>query len=155
MTWLHSAGEDAAPARVIVFAASEAAAREAAAPLRAALWGDHTLSVLLPGGEEPIQARVLWAVCRVAEGSVLQGSSGPCAAALRQGAHLGAHGSPSTGLLRAQSAGFPGAFAAAQAGAHGSHSAGSLRAHYCKVSGAVGCCYLAARMVAHCRVAKG
>ena len=57
MTWLRSAGEDAAPARVIVFADSEAAAREAAAPLRAALWGDHTLSVLLPGGEEPIQAR--------------------------------------------------------------------------------------------------
>ncbi|KAK9828026.1 hypothetical protein WJX81_001394 [Elliptochloris bilobata] len=53
---LTDAGEDAAPARVIVFTDSEAAAREAAGPLRAALWADHTLSVLLPGGEEPIQA---------------------------------------------------------------------------------------------------
>jgi hypothetical protein len=49
-------GPDAAPARGMVFAPDEAAAREAAEPLRAALWGSHTLSVLLPGGAEPTRA---------------------------------------------------------------------------------------------------
>lgn len=47
---------DAAPARVIVFAPSEEAARAAAEPLRAALWSQHTLSVLLPSGAEPVKA---------------------------------------------------------------------------------------------------
>lgn len=42
---------------MIVFADTEEDARAAAAPLRAALWGDHTLSVLLPGGEEPTKVR--------------------------------------------------------------------------------------------------
>jgi Lhr-like helicase len=49
--------QHAAPVRVIVFAASEVEARGAAEPLRAALWGDHMLSVLLPStGAEPIKA---------------------------------------------------------------------------------------------------
>jgi hypothetical protein len=49
-------GPDAAPARGMVFAPDEGAARDAAEPLRAALWGSHTLSVLLPGGAEPTRA---------------------------------------------------------------------------------------------------
>ncbi|KAK9909664.1 hypothetical protein WJX75_005823 [Coccomyxa subellipsoidea] len=49
-------GEDAAPARVMVFVASEEAARAAAMPLRSGLWAEHKVSVLLPHGEEPIQA---------------------------------------------------------------------------------------------------
>ncbi len=49
-------GPDAAPARGIVFAPDEDAARDAAEPLRAALWGSHTLSVLLPSGAEPTRA---------------------------------------------------------------------------------------------------
>ncbi len=49
-------GPDAAPARGIVFVSDEDAARDAAEPLRAALWGSHTLSVLLPGGAEPTRA---------------------------------------------------------------------------------------------------
>ena len=44
-----------APARVIVFCEDEEAARRAAMPLRSGLWGEHTVSVLLPHGEEPIQ----------------------------------------------------------------------------------------------------
>lgn len=52
-------GEDAGPARVMVFAADEEAARQAASPLRSALWGDHKVSVLLPQGEEPIQVSPL------------------------------------------------------------------------------------------------
>jgi hypothetical protein len=49
--------QHAAPVRVIVFAPSEVEARGAAEPLRAALWGDHMLSVLLPStGAEPIKA---------------------------------------------------------------------------------------------------
>jgi Helicase conserved C-terminal domain len=45
------------PVRVIVFAPSEAEARGAAEPLRAALWGDHMLAVLLPStGAEPVKA---------------------------------------------------------------------------------------------------
>jgi len=47
---------DEAPARGIVFAADDDAARDAAEPLRAALWGSHTLSVLLPSGAEPTRA---------------------------------------------------------------------------------------------------
>jgi hypothetical protein len=43
--------------RVIIFARSETEARSAAEPLRAALWGDHMLSVLLPStGAEPVKA---------------------------------------------------------------------------------------------------
>lgn len=49
-------GPDAPPARAWVFAPDEAAARDAAEPLRAALWGTHTLAVLLPGGEAPTRA---------------------------------------------------------------------------------------------------
>ncbi|WIA41652.1 hypothetical protein OEZ86_009006 [Tetradesmus obliquus] len=49
--------QHAAPVRVIVFATSEVDAQRAAEPLRAALWGDHMLSVLLPStGAEPIKA---------------------------------------------------------------------------------------------------
>ena len=48
-------GQDAPPPRVIVFASNEQAAAAAADPLRTALWGQHTLSVLLPHGEEPIK----------------------------------------------------------------------------------------------------
>lgn len=45
------------PVRVIIFARSEQEARAAAEPLRAALWGDHMLSVLLPStGAEPVKA---------------------------------------------------------------------------------------------------
>ena len=40
---------------MLVFAGSEAAAEAAAGPLRNVLWGQHSLSVLLPHGEEPIQ----------------------------------------------------------------------------------------------------
>lgn len=43
------------PPRVMVFAENEEAAVAAAEPLRAALWGDHKLAVLLPHGLEPIQ----------------------------------------------------------------------------------------------------
>ena len=53
---LATAGDDEEPARVIVFAASDAAARAAADPLRTALWSEHQLSVLLPSGAEPIKA---------------------------------------------------------------------------------------------------
>ena len=104
---LHRQGEDAPPARVMVFAQSEEQARrilaansnsqlahlagcthvaaahafplllldwpfigrrltalllyQAAAlaePLRNVLWGEHKISVLLPGGQEPIKARM-------------------------------------------------------------------------------------------------
>ncbi len=47
---------DEAPARAMVFAADDDGARDAAEPLRAALWGSHTLSVLLPSGAEPTRA---------------------------------------------------------------------------------------------------
>ena len=40
----------------MVFADSEEQARRLTSPLRNALWGDHTLSVLLPQGAEPITA---------------------------------------------------------------------------------------------------
>ncbi|CAK0742325.1 hypothetical protein CVIRNUC_001388 [Coccomyxa viridis] len=53
---LRQQGQDVAPARVIVFCEDEEAARRAAMPLRSGLWGEHTVSVLLPHGEEPIQA---------------------------------------------------------------------------------------------------
>lgn len=36
--------EDEAPARVMVFASSEAQARQLADPLRTVLWGDHKIS---------------------------------------------------------------------------------------------------------------
>jgi superfamily II DNA/RNA helicase len=49
-------GDDVAPARVMVFASTEDDARRLADPLRTSLWGDHQISVLLPGGEEPIRA---------------------------------------------------------------------------------------------------
>ena len=48
--------EGAAPPRSLVFAPDVPAARLAADPLRSALWGQHTLAVLLPGGEEPTRA---------------------------------------------------------------------------------------------------
>lgn len=51
-------GPDEPPARAWVFAPDEATARDAAEPLRAALWGRHTLAVLLPDGEEPTRAAV-------------------------------------------------------------------------------------------------
>lgn len=50
-------GEDAPPARVIVFADSEQQAAAIAEPLRNVLWGEHSIAVLLPGGQEPIQVR--------------------------------------------------------------------------------------------------
>ncbi|GAB4823402.1 hypothetical protein N2152v2_010448 [Parachlorella kessleri] len=53
---LRQQGQDAAPARVMVFASSEDQAQALADPLRTVLWGDHKLSVLLPSGVEPIQA---------------------------------------------------------------------------------------------------
>lgn len=56
-------GQDVAPARVMLFVRDEAAARAAARPLRHGLWGDHTVSVLLPHGEEPIQARPCCSRC--------------------------------------------------------------------------------------------
>jgi superfamily II DNA/RNA helicase len=49
-------GPDEPPARGWVFAPDEATARDAAEPLRSALWGRHTLAVLLPDGEEPTRA---------------------------------------------------------------------------------------------------
>ena len=55
MWLLRRQGQDVAPARVIVFCEDEEAARRAAMPLRSGLWGEHTVSVLLPHGEEPIQ----------------------------------------------------------------------------------------------------
>jgi len=42
--------------RAIVFVGSEEAARALAEPLRDALWAQHRLAVLLPGGAEPIRA---------------------------------------------------------------------------------------------------
>lgn len=45
----------------MVFAESEGAAQAAAEPLRAALWGEHKLAVLLPHGHEPIQVGSLHA----------------------------------------------------------------------------------------------
>jgi superfamily II DNA/RNA helicase len=53
---LKSGSQDAAPARVILFAASEAQARALSDPLRTVLWGEHAISVLLPGGNEPIKS---------------------------------------------------------------------------------------------------
>lgn len=53
---LKQQSPDAAPARVIIFADSEAQARVLADPLRTVLWGEHSLSVLLPEGVEPIKA---------------------------------------------------------------------------------------------------
>jgi superfamily II DNA/RNA helicase len=44
------------PPRVVVFARSEREAKRAAEPLRAALWQQHALSVLLPSGESPVRA---------------------------------------------------------------------------------------------------
>ena len=72
-------GEDAPPARVIVFAASEAQAVMLAEPLRNVLWGEHTLAVLLPGGQEPIQVRAsLWAFALCpCQGPPLKGSQPP------------------------------------------------------------------------------
>ncbi|KAI3429427.1 hypothetical protein D9Q98_005521 [Chlorella vulgaris] len=53
---LRGQSKDAAPARVMVFAASEEQARDLSGPLRTVLWGDHKISVLLPEGTEPIKA---------------------------------------------------------------------------------------------------
>lgn len=53
---LRAQSLDAAPARVMVFAASEAQARALSDPLRTVLWGEHKISVLLPEGTEPITA---------------------------------------------------------------------------------------------------
>jgi len=39
----------------MVFAESEAHAAAMAEPLRNVLWGEHSIAVLLPGGEEPIK----------------------------------------------------------------------------------------------------
>jgi hypothetical protein len=41
---LRGQGADEAPARVMVFAGSEAQARQLADPLRTVLWGDHKIS---------------------------------------------------------------------------------------------------------------
>ena len=54
---LKSGNQDSPPARVMVFADSEAQAKALAEPLRTVLWGEHALSVLLPAsGNEPIKA---------------------------------------------------------------------------------------------------
>jgi superfamily II DNA/RNA helicase len=53
---LKSGSQDAAPARVMMFAESEVQARALSDPLRTVLWGEHAISVLLPGGNEPIKA---------------------------------------------------------------------------------------------------
>jgi superfamily II DNA/RNA helicase len=53
---IEGCGPDEPPARAWVFASDEASARDAAEPLRSALWGTHTLAVLLPGGEAPTRA---------------------------------------------------------------------------------------------------
>lgn len=52
----RESGPDEPPPRALIFAADEAAAVAAAQPLRSNLWGAHTLSVLLPTGNEPIRA---------------------------------------------------------------------------------------------------
>ena len=48
-------GEDAPPARILVFADDEEVAAALAEPLRNALWGAHKIAVLLPHGQEPIK----------------------------------------------------------------------------------------------------
>lgn len=53
---LKSGSQDAAPARVMLFAENETQARALSDPLRTVLWGEHAISVLLPGGNEPIKA---------------------------------------------------------------------------------------------------
>jgi len=53
---LLGGGEDSPPARVMVFADNEEQAIEVASPLRNVLWGEHSISVLLPQGSEPIKA---------------------------------------------------------------------------------------------------
>mmetsp|Transcript_16428 Transcript_16428/g.49215 ORF Transcript_16428/g.49215 Transcript_16428/m.49215 type:complete len:579 (+) Transcript_16428:69-1805(+) len=53
---LKARGDDAPPARILVFTPSQEAAEEVAEPLRNALWGLHKLAVLLPDGQEPIRA---------------------------------------------------------------------------------------------------
>lgn len=53
---LKEQGDDAPPARVMVFARSEDEAKGLAEPLRNVMWGEHKISVLLPGGEDPIRA---------------------------------------------------------------------------------------------------
>lgn len=42
--WVCRQSEDAAPARVMVFAGTEEQAKQLAAPLRTVLWGDHKIS---------------------------------------------------------------------------------------------------------------
>ncbi len=51
-------GDDVAPSRALVFASSEEAAEQAAAPLRNVLWNQHRIAVLLPHGEEPIKVHL-------------------------------------------------------------------------------------------------
>jgi superfamily II DNA/RNA helicase len=53
---VEGADPDSPPPRAIVFVGDEKAAVAAAPALRAALWGAHTLAVLLPGGREPVAA---------------------------------------------------------------------------------------------------
>lgn len=53
---LREGNQDAPPARVMLFADDEKQARALADPLRTVLWGEHAISVLLPGGIEPIKA---------------------------------------------------------------------------------------------------
>ena len=53
---LKSSSPDTAPARVVLFADDEQQARRIADPLRTSLWGDHSISVLLPSGAEPIRS---------------------------------------------------------------------------------------------------
>lgn len=52
----RESGPDEPPPRALIFAPDEASAVAATAPLRSNLWGAHTLSVLLPTGNEPIRA---------------------------------------------------------------------------------------------------
>jgi superfamily II DNA/RNA helicase len=49
-------GDDAPPPRVVVFVRDAPAAATAGDALRSALWGVHTLAVLLPEGKEPVRA---------------------------------------------------------------------------------------------------
>lgn len=53
---LRSQDSDRPPARVMLFARSEEEAQRVTSPLRAALWNQHRISVLLPSGMEPIKA---------------------------------------------------------------------------------------------------
>lgn len=53
---LKTQNPDEPPPRVMVFSDNEDQARQLSDPLRTVLWGEHSISVLLPEGSEPIKA---------------------------------------------------------------------------------------------------